>query len=46
MVLLEGTLKTYDWGSKSAIAKLRGVAPIGKPKQNFGLRLKGAVHGL
>ena len=25
MVLLEGTLKTYDWGSKSAIAELRGA---------------------
>ena len=32
MVLLEGTLKTYDWGSKSAIAELRGVTPSGRPE--------------
>tara|TARA_B110000438_G_scaffold302656_1_gene361054 strand:+ start:1703 stop:2746 length:1044 start_codon:yes stop_codon:yes gene_type:complete len=29
---LEGTLKYYDWGSKFALAKFRGVEPSGKPE--------------
>ena len=42
MVLLEGTLKTYDWGSKSAIAKLRGVAPSGKPEAELWFEVEGS----
>ena len=32
MPLLEETLKRYEWGSKSAIAELRGVSPSGEPE--------------
>ena len=32
MPRLEGTLKHYDWGSKTAIAELRGIPPSGEPE--------------
>jgi len=32
MPLLEGTLKHYDWGSKTSIAELRGILPSGEPE--------------
>ena len=32
MPRLEGTLKHYDWGSKTAIAELRGIPLSGKPE--------------
>ena len=32
MPLLEGTLKHYDWGSKTAIAELRGTPASGEPE--------------
>ena len=32
MPLLEGTLKHYDWGSKTSIAELRGLHPSGEPE--------------
>jgi len=32
MPLLEGTLKHYDWGSKTSIPELRGIPPSGEPE--------------
>ena len=32
MPLLEGTLKYYDWGSKTSIAELRRIPPSGEPE--------------
>ena len=32
MPRLEGTLKHYDWGSKTAIAELRGIPLSGEPE--------------
>jgi len=32
MPLLEGTLKYYEWGSKTSIPELRGIPPSGEPE--------------
>ena len=32
MPLLEGTLKHYEWGSKTSIPELRGIPPSGEPE--------------
>ena len=39
MPRLEGTLKHYDWGSKTAIAELRGIPPSGEPEAELWLSL-------
>ncbi len=32
MDLLEGVIRSYDWGSTTALAELRGIEPSGKPE--------------
>ena len=32
MDLLDGVIRSYDWGSTTALADLRGVAPSGVPE--------------
>ncbi|GIT45944.1 MAG: hypothetical protein Ct9H300mP12_05290 [Acidimicrobiales bacterium] len=35
MDLLDGVIRSYDWGSTTALSDFRGVEPSGQPEAEF-----------